>query len=81
MAYIRYIQVDEASGTVKRHYDAATRRAGRVANIIKMMSLDAATLQTSMQFYISLMKSPNALSAAQREMLATVVSNANGCFY
>jgi len=34
-----------------------------------------------MQFYVSLMKRPNALDAARREMLATVVSNVNDCYY
>ena len=56
-------------------------RAGGVANILRVMSCDARSLQGSMQFYVSLMKSPNALSPARREMLATVVSNANGCYY
>jgi len=46
-----------------------------------VMSLDEPTNQTSTQFYVSLMKTPNALDAACREMLAAVVSNANGCFY
>jgi hypothetical protein len=34
-----------------------------------------------MQFYVKLMKSPNALSSQQKEMLATVVSGANDCYY
>ena len=34
-----------------------------------------------MQFYTSLMKTENALTAAQREMLAAVVSNVNDCYY
>jgi alkylhydroperoxidase family enzyme len=62
-------------------YDAAKVRAGGVANIIKVMSLDARTTQASMQLYASLMKSKSALGAARREMLAAVVSNVNGCYY
>jgi alkylhydroperoxidase family enzyme len=34
-----------------------------------------------MQLYISLMKSPNALSPARRELIAAVVSNVNDCYY
>jgi hypothetical protein len=34
-----------------------------------------------MQFYVTLMKTPNALGAARREMLAAVVSNVNECYY
>ena len=52
-----------------------------MANIIKVMSRDFRSLEGSMQFYISLMKAPNSLSGAQREMLAAVVSNANDCYY
>ena len=81
MAYIRQIYEDDATGALKRIYEGAKSRAGKVANIIKVMSLDEPTNQTSIQFYVSLMKTPNALDAACREMLAAVVSNANGCFY
>ena len=45
------------------------------------MSRDGASLQASMQFYVALMKSPNALDRSRREMLATVVANANDCYY
>lgn len=81
MTYIKQIDEDEARGTLKRIYDDARVRAGKVANIIKVMSLDAPSNQRSIQFYVSLMKSKNSLTAACREMLAAVVSNANGCFY
>ena len=81
MAYVRQVREDEASGVLARVYDAARGRAGSVANIIKVMSLDARATQGSMQFYAGLMKSPNALDAARREMLAVVVSNVNECYY
>ena len=81
MAYVRQIDEEEAKGRIARVYEAGKSRAGRVANIIKVMSLDARSTQASMQFYLSLMKTPNALDAARREMLAAVVSNANECYY
>ena len=81
MAYIKQIEENEATGVLKRVYDGAKSRAGNVANIIKVMSLDERSNQASTQFYVRLMKTPNALDAARREMLAAVVSNANGCFY
>ena len=52
-----------------------------MANIIRVMSLDGRSTQASMQFYVSLMKSSNALDPARREMLAAVVSNINECYY
>lgn len=81
MAYIRIASEAEASGKLGRIYESARQRTGRVANIIKVMSLDATVAQASMQFYAALMKSNNALDPARREMLATVVSNINECYY
>ena len=81
MAYIRRIDEDRATGTLKRIYDEALAREGRVSDIIKVMSLDEPTTSRAMQMYVSLMKSENALDAATREMIGTVVSNVNGCYY
>lgn len=81
MAYIEQVDENEARGTLKKIYDDALARAGYIANVIKVTSLDEATTLRSIQFYVSLMKSDNSLDAANREMLAAVVSNANGCFY
>jgi hypothetical protein len=81
MAYVHQVAEGDAHGVVASVYEAARQRAGGIANIIRVMSGDARSLQASIQFYIALMKSPNALTPAQREMLATVVSNANDCYY
>jgi len=81
MAYVEQTSEEDAVGIVADVYGAARVRAGTVANIIKVMSCDGRSLSESMQFYVSLMKSGNALSPARREMLATVVSNANDCYY
>lgn len=81
MAYIEQVSDDRATGILKAQYDAAVSRAGSVANIIRAMSRDPRSLQASIQFYVALMKSPNALEPACREMLAAVVSSANGCYY
>lgn len=81
MAFIQQIEESKATGLLKKIYDAGKSRAGKVANIIKVMSQDSQSTQASMQLYVSLMKQPNALSAARREMLAAVVSNVNDCYY
>ena len=81
MAYVKQTAEEDAVGTVADVYKAARERAGGVANIIRLMSCDGQSLKGSMHFYTALMKSTNALSPARREMLATVVSNANGCYY
>ena len=56
MAYLKQIDEDEVTGGLKQIYDAAKSRAGTVANVIKVMSLDATTTKTSIQLYVSLMK-------------------------
>lgn len=81
MAYIRQVPDEEASGELARVYEGGRSRAGSVANIIRVMSLDPRSLKGSMGFYVSLMKVGNALSAPRREMLAAVTSNVNDCFY
>ena len=81
MAFIRQVSEAEAEGPVARAYEAAQQRAGYIANILRLMSLDGHVLQGSMTFYVNLMKRDNALSAARREMLAAVVSNVNDCYY
>ncbi len=81
MAYVKQISRNEATGIVDQIYAAAESRAGQVANIIRVMSLDGRSAKGSLGLYSSLMKSSNSLTAARREMLATVVSNVNDCFY
>lgn len=81
MAYIRTISEEAADGLLARIYAAARKRAGRVFNIVRLMSLRPAVARASMNFYTALMHGPSALSRAQREMIAVVVSRANNCYY
>ena len=81
MPYIHQVPDEEATGHLKRLYDAAIARAGRVWNIVRIMSQNPLVMDTSMRFYGSLMKGPSPLSRAQRELLATVTSAELDCFY
>jgi len=81
MAYVRQVNEGDAQGVLKKVYDAAIARVGSVANILKVTSLDGRSTHAGVQFYVNLMKAPNALASAQREMLAAVVSNVNDCYY
>lgn len=80
-AWIETVANEEAEGRLKAHYDAAIQRAGRVFNIVRIMSLRPMQLRDSMMFYGSVMKGESGLSRAEREMVAVVVSHANECFY
>ena len=81
MPWIKVIEPADATGELKKEYDAATERAGKVFNILKVQSLNPGALQASMHMYRATMFGPSDLSRADREMLATVVSWANRCFY
>ncbi len=81
MAWIKMIEPEEAAGELKAEYDKAIRRAGRVFNILKVQSLSPATLRASMGLYLATMCGPSGLSRLEREMLATVISCVNRCFY
>jgi uncharacterized peroxidase-related enzyme len=81
MAWIRTVKPEEATGRLKGIYDAAVARAGRVFNILRLQSLNPRALEASTGLYLVLMHGPSSLSRADREMLATVTSRANHCFY
>ena len=81
MAWIDLIREAEATGALHKLYESARDRAGYIAQIIQVMSRDADVAAESMWFYTRLMKSPNALDGARRELLAAVVSNVNDCYY
>jgi len=106
MAHIRQVGNDEATGLLKRIYDEAIARAGKVWGILRVQSLNPAALDASMAMYKTIMfpaphseggesgrpgsppdaarrtgSGPSPLTRARREMLATVVSRENDCFY
>ncbi len=81
MAYIQKIDVEQAEGALKRIYDAGIKRAGKVYEILKIMSLNPKALNTSMRLYSTLMQDEGPLPPATREMIAVVVSRENRCHY
>ncbi len=81
MAFIKILGPEEADGALKQEYDSATRRAGRVSNIVSIQGHNQRVLRSSIEFYRDVMYGPSPLSRAQREMLAVVVSKANECHY
>ena len=81
MPYIRQITIDQASGLVKRELEKAIKRAGRVWNIVQIMSLNGRVMKSSMEMYGATMFADSPLTRQQREMLAVVVSKVNHCLY
>jgi len=81
VAWIKTIDERDADGALKQIYDEQHRQAGAVANIVKIHSLAPRVLKAHLEIYHAAMHAPGELSRAQREMVAVVVSRANGCHY
>ena len=81
MAHLDLIDPDEAEGILAEEYEAAVGRAGKVFNIVRSMSLSPEALRASMGMYRAIMFGPSQLARQDRELLATVVSSANECYY
>ncbi len=81
MPWIKVFSLEEAAGTLKREYEKALKRAGRIWHIVSIMSQNPRVMKSSMDFYGAIMYGRSPLSRSQREMLAVVVSAANHCLY
>ncbi|GAB4580526.1 MAG: hypothetical protein Fur0022_32680 [Anaerolineales bacterium] len=81
MPWIKQIPLEKATGLLKKEFDKALKRAGRVWHIVHIMSLNPRILRDSIAFYATAMMGESPLTRAQREMLAVVVSYENHCFY
>ena len=81
MPFIKTIEPESATGALRKIYDEAIARSGKVWNVVQIMSIHPEVMQASMGLYMALMHQPSTLSRAQREMIATVVSRANNCYY
>ena len=81
MPWIKQVPIDEATGLLKKLFDEAIERAGRVWHIVHIMSVNPRALQSSIGLYSALMFGVSPLSRAQRELLATVVSAELSCHY
>ncbi|HMS17614.1 MAG TPA: carboxymuconolactone decarboxylase family protein [Planctomycetota bacterium] len=81
MPWIQTVMPANATGRLKELYDAAVLRAGKVWNIVRLMSLRPGQLESSMDLYKVIMFGESELSRAERELVATVVSLSNKCRY
>ncbi len=81
MAYIKTISQDNAAGELAELYERCGNPDGTVDNVMKVHSLNPATLHTHFEMYKQALHEPSPLSRAEREMVAVVVSRLNGCHY
>lgn len=81
MSWIREIDEAEAQGELRAVYDQLLESRGKVANILKVHSLNPASMRTHLEMYMHLMFGQSKLSRAERESIAVAVSRANSCEY
>jgi len=81
MAWIRMVPEEEADGELRRWYERLTEPWGGVDHILKIHSLNPASLGAHFELYRVLMRGPSPLTRVQREMIAVTVSAVNGCHY
>jgi uncharacterized peroxidase-related enzyme len=81
MARIKVIQYEEAEGGLKAVYDDLIEKRGQLSEVLKIQSLHPSSIESHIAFYMDVMFSTSSLSRMQKEMIAVVVSAANGCTY
>ncbi len=81
MTRIQTIGYGEAEGRLKEIYDGLIGQRGKLAAVHTIQSLRPESIRHHMDMYMGIMFSPSELSRAEREMMAVVVSGANGCSY
>ena len=81
MPWIRQVEDHEAKGLLKKLFEEARERAGKVWNIVRLMGLRPKQLDASMALYREVMFGESGLTRAERELVAVIVSSGNHCFY
>lgn len=81
MARINIIGYEEATGRLLEIYNDLIKKRGKLADVHKIQSLRPESIVQHMELYLEIMFSKSELSREEREMMAVVVSVANGCDY
>ncbi len=81
MSWIEEIEVSEAEGKLAETYAALIEQRGKVANILKVHSLNPVAMGNHLDLYMTIMFGKSGLSRAEREAIAVVVSANNDCEY
>jgi uncharacterized peroxidase-related enzyme len=80
-SWLRVPAEEDAPAAVKELFDEASERVGFLPNVLRIYALRPRHLELWNAFYEDLMRGESALSKAQREMIAVVVSTINRCHY
>lgn len=81
MGWIKEINESEADGSLKEVYEEIQEKRGKIANILKIHSLNPQAMRAHLELYLTAMFEAVSLERKKCELLAVVVSNANKCEY
>jgi len=81
MSWIRTVDYGESVGELREAYDRVAGKRGKIANIMKVQSLNPRAMLAHLDLYMTLMFGRSGLSREEREAIAVVVSAANRCSY
>lgn len=81
MSRIKVISHEESTDQLEEIYDGILKSRGKIARVHKIQSLRPKSIVAHMDLYMEIMYSRSELSRAERELIGTVVSIANGCKY
>ncbi|MCL1594228.1 MAG: carboxymuconolactone decarboxylase family protein [Actinomycetia bacterium] len=82
MSWIETIREDEWEGDLSQLYGAvADGDHDRVDNILQIHSLDPKSMAAHQAVYTASMSGTRSLRKVERELIALVVSEINGCHY
>ncbi len=79
MPWIQTIPETDAEGDLRTVYDRISSARGKVSNIMSVQSLHLEAMRADL--YLAVMFGRSGLRRAERELIAVVVSAANGCAY
>ena len=81
MPWIKVIDENEADGRLKEVYREIKEKRGKIANIMKIHSLNPDAMEDHLKLYITLMFKESGLERWEREMIAVYVSELDECDY
>ncbi len=82
LAWIDMVDEENAEGKLSKVYNDLTGSGkSKVANVLKVQSLNPELLEDHLNLYKTVMYAKSNISRKQREMIATIVSDTNDCYY
>ncbi|MEM9064869.1 MAG: peroxidase-related enzyme [Planctomycetota bacterium] len=81
MTFIEVIHEADATGKLAELYQRFGSPDGTVDNVLKAHAINPDSLEAHIALYVQSLHRPSPLSRAERELVGTAVSDANGCTY